>query len=138
MYFQKVSRLKLYLPKQKWTMNEMLIFFKRVSLTYSYEFFTCPSTFEIPLLSLSIYLSISAFPKVFLAHLIHPVFFFYLLFLLHFPLYPSLFSLSLYNLFPFSLPFFFLSSNFILLPHSPKTNRYSENCLITLLSLTTF
>ena len=27
-HVQKLSRLKLYLPRQKWTMNEILIFFK--------------------------------------------------------------------------------------------------------------
>ena len=32
---QKVSRLKLYLPKQKWTMNETFIFFKIVLFTFN-------------------------------------------------------------------------------------------------------
>ena len=32
---QKVSRLKLYLLKQKWTMNEILIFIKIISLEFN-------------------------------------------------------------------------------------------------------
>ena len=28
MCFQKVSKLKLYLPRQNWSMNEMLIYFR--------------------------------------------------------------------------------------------------------------
>ena len=32
-YFEKVLRLKLYLPRQKWTMKGTLIFFEIVSLT---------------------------------------------------------------------------------------------------------
>ena len=33
--FQKVSRLKQYLPRKKWTINEMLTFFKLVSLAFN-------------------------------------------------------------------------------------------------------
>ena len=34
-YIQKVSRLKLHLPRQKWTMKEILIFFKIVLFEFS-------------------------------------------------------------------------------------------------------
>ena len=35
---KKVSRLKLYLPRQKWTMNETLILYKKVFFTFSILF----------------------------------------------------------------------------------------------------
>ena len=39
--FQKVSRLKLSLPRQKWTMNKTLIFFKSCSVFPKYWNWIC-------------------------------------------------------------------------------------------------
>ena len=39
--FGKVSRLKLYLPRQKWTMNETLIFFKIRPVMKKYRDWSC-------------------------------------------------------------------------------------------------
>ena len=38
---EKVSRLKLYLQKQKWTMNEMFIVFKILSVLKKYRDWSC-------------------------------------------------------------------------------------------------
>ena len=38
---EKVSRLKLYLPSQKWTMNETLIFFKIWDALKKYQDWSC-------------------------------------------------------------------------------------------------
>ena len=43
MYVKKVSSLKLYRPRQKWTINESLIFSKIVLLAF-YTFVTYPGT----------------------------------------------------------------------------------------------
>ena len=37
----KISRLKLYLPRQKWTMNETLIFFKIRAVLTKYRDWSC-------------------------------------------------------------------------------------------------
>ena len=48
---EKISKLMLYLPREKWTKNEMLTFFKIVPLafqnTYSIKFFIGQSPYEI-------------------------------------------------------------------------------------------
>ena len=40
-YVQKVSRLKLYIPRQKWTINETLIFFKLYIVSKKYCDWSC-------------------------------------------------------------------------------------------------